>query len=151
MTRTFTRFVPLLIVPAVLAAGCSRPQPTPDEVAGRISPPTLRSGVNPPGGVTDAPTGGAGGGSGAAGMQYQAGRYGGPPLPQPTVGAPDGNQIALQNGHRMSPNTDNAAEGDSSSGSGLAGDAGTPIPPDVPLQPRYAPGADVAPSVSATP
>ncbi len=141
MTRTAIRLVlPLLAAPALLAAGCSRPQPTQEQVAGRISPPALRYGPNPPGGVTMAPTGGGAGGSGAQGAQFEIGRTGGP-IAQPVVGAPHGSRIVPDGGHRMSPTTDNAEENDSSSGSGL-GDPGTPIPPNVPLVPDNAPGAD---------
>jgi hypothetical protein len=73
-------------------------------------------------------------------MQFQAGRTGGPQA-RPVVGAPGGNRIVPDGGHRMAPTTGNAQEGNYSSGSGL-GDPSTPIPPNVPLVPENAPGAD---------
>jgi hypothetical protein len=146
MTRTALRIIfPFLSVPVLLTAGCSgRPQPSASEVSGAISPPALRYGQMPPGGVTMSATGGAAGGSGAGGIQYQIGRTGGP-VSQPTVGAPPGSQIVPDNQHRMSPTTYNAAANYSSDGSGL-GDPGTPIPPNVPLVPENAPGADTHPT-----
>ena len=146
MTRNPIRTVfPLLLVPMLLLAGCSRPQRTAEEVAGPISPPALRYGAQPPGGVSESPTGDGAGGSGAAGMQFQAGGRLGGSLPLPVVSAPGGDQIVPTGGNRMSPTTDNAAEGDSSGGSSGA-DTGHPIPPNVPLVPENAPGADTVPA-----
>ncbi len=145
MTRTALRIVlPLLAAPVLLVGGCSRPQPTQEQVAGPISPPILRYGQHPAGGVTMSPTGGAAGGSGAQGVQFQIGRTGGPQA-DPIVSAPGGDQIVPGGGHRMSPTTGMADEGDSSSGSGL-GDPGSPIPPNVPIVPDNAPGADARPA-----
>lgn len=86
-------------------------------------------------------TGGGAGGSEAGGMQYIYGRVGGPEE-QPVVSAPGGVNIFQFTSHRMSPTTNNASEGNSSDGSGT-GDASNAIPPNVPINPRYAPGADL--------
>ncbi len=97
--------------------GCSRPQPTADQVAGPGTPPDYRIGKTPPGGPSEAPTGAGAGGSAAAG--YENGRVGstveGPTLPEQNAGIDHS---------RMSPT--------GSSGSGN-GDRGNPVPPDVSL------------------
>lgn len=128
-----------LLVAAALGAGCSRPQPTVDQVGGPTTPPDLRLGATPKGGPSEAPTGAGAGGSAAAG--YEAGRVGSsrenptlPPQPQGITYS------------RMSPV--------GSSGSGL-GDRGNPIPPDVslaappdPVAPvRLAPATNTPPNV----
>jgi hypothetical protein len=107
----------LLLPLPVLLAGCARPQPTVDEVAGPTTPHDLRIGPNPPGGASEAPTGAGAGGSAAAG--YEAGRVGGT-IEAPTL-PPQPRGITYS---RMSPV--------GSSGSGL-GDRGNSIPPDVSL------------------
>ncbi len=123
-----------LILPVlVAAAGCSRPQPTAEQVAGPSTPETaLHLGPTPPGGPSEAPTGAGAGGSGAAGNEF--GRVGssieGPTLPPQPAG------ITYS---RMSPV--------GSSGSG-DGDRGNPIPPDVSLA---APPDPVAKRVLAPP
>ncbi len=111
------RFV--LILPALMAtAGCSRPQPTAEQVAGPSTPETaLHLGPTPPGGPSEAPTGSGAGGSAAAGAQF--GRIGST-LESPTL-PPQPAGITYS---RMSPV--------GSSGSG-GGDRGNPIPPDVSL------------------
>lgn len=119
-----------LLLAASLGAGCSRPQPTVDQVGGVTTPPDLRAGANPPGGPSEAPTGAGAGGSAAAG--YEGGRVGST-REQPTL--PPQPQGITQS--RMSPV--------GSSGSGL-GDRGNPIPPDVSLT---APPDPVAPVRSA--
>ncbi len=97
--------------------GCSRPQPTADQVAGPMAPADLRIGPTPPGGPSEAPTGAGAGGSAAAG--YENGRVGStnehPTLPEQPAGIDHS---------RMSP------VGSSGSGNG---DRGNPIPPDVSL------------------
>ena len=127
----------LLLAAAALGAGCSRPQPTVDQVGGVTTPPDLRVGPTPPGGPSEAPTGAGAGGSAAAG--YEGGRVGST-REQPTL--PPQPQGITQS--RMSPV--------GSSGSGL-GDRGNPIPPDVSLAAppdrvapvRLAPASDAAP------
>ncbi len=126
----YIRIVPLLLVPALLA-GCSRPQPTAEQVAGPSTPLTaLRLGPTPPGGSSEAPTGSGAGGSAAGGAQF--GRVGssieGPTMPSQPAG------ITYS---RMSP------VGSSGSGNG---DRGNPIPPDVSLA---APPDPAAPRVLA--
>ena len=60
---------------ALAAAGCSRPQPTAEQVAGPNTPiSALRVGPSPAGGSSEAPTGSGAGGSAAGG--YQFGRIG---------------------------------------------------------------------------
>ncbi|MBV9850636.1 MAG: hypothetical protein JO250_13265 [Armatimonadetes bacterium] len=154
MKRTAKPFLLLLAAPALLAVGCARPQPTPEEVAGRISPPDLRPGPTPPGGPSMAATGAGAGGSGAAG--YEAVGRIGSTVEFSTVPAPRGDQIDPMK-NRMSPTTYGADAGNSSSGSG-DGDTGNPIPPTVPLaappdraEPaRLAPGSnEPAPRVPA--
>ena len=109
----------LLLFPLTMIAltGCSRPQPTSDQVAGAMAPPDLRIGPTPPGGPSEAPTGAGAGGSAAAG--YENGRVGStnehPTLPVQPAG------IEYS---RMSP------VGSSGSGNG---DRGNPVPPDVSL------------------
>ena len=108
----------LLVLPALAAAGCSRPQPTAEQVAGPSTPDTaLRLGPTPAGGSSEAPTGAGAGGSAAGG--YQFGRIGST-LESPTL-PPQPYGIKYS---RMSPV--------GSSGSGH-GDRGNPIPPDVSL------------------
>ncbi len=124
----------LLPLPALLA-GCARPQPTVDQVAGPTTPHDLRIGPNPPGGASEAPTGAGAGGSAAAG--YEAGRVGST-IEAPTL-PPQPRGIAYS---RMSPV--------GSSGSGL-GDRGNPIPPDVSLAapPEAVKGPQFAPASTA--
>ena len=111
------RFVFILPV-LIAAAGCSRPQPTAEQVAGPSTPETaLHLGPTPPGGPSEAPTGSGAGGSGAGGDQF--GRVGSS-LESPTM-PPQPAGITYS---RMSPV--------GSSGSG-DGDRGSPIPPDVSL------------------
>jgi hypothetical protein len=124
----------LLIAP-VLLAGCSRPQPTAEQLAGPSTPLTaLHVGPTPPGGSSEAATGSGAGGSAAGGAQF--GRVGssieGPTLPPQPAG------ITCS---RMSP------VGSSGSGSG---DRGNPIPPDVSLtaSPDPAPKRVLAPAKS---
>ncbi len=129
---TPTRF--LLLLPALtLLAGCSRPQPTAEQVAGPSTPETaLHLGPTPAGGSSEAPTGSGAGGSAAGG--YQFGRIGStlesPTLPPQPVG------ITYS---RMSP------VGSSGSGNG---DRGNPIPPDVPLTAPPDPAPQSAPSLA---
>jgi len=52
----------LLLAAAALGAGCSRSQPTVDQVGGVTTPPDLRVGKTPPGGPSEAPTGAGAGG-----------------------------------------------------------------------------------------
>ncbi len=125
--------VALILPILVAAAGCSRPQPTAEQVAGPSTPETaLHLGPTPPGGPSEAPTGSGAGGSGAAGAQF--GRIGssieGPTLPPQPAG------ITCS---RMSP------VGSSGSGNG---DRGNPVPPDVSLA---APPDPAAPRVLAPP
>jgi hypothetical protein len=131
---SLTACLALTIAPLLLLTGCSRPQPTEEEVAGPLSPPILGYGANPPGGVSNSSIGAGAGGSAAGGSQYYAGRMGGP-NPAPIVDAPNGTQINVETGHRMSPTTDDAAEGFSSSGSGDGPTNGGDIPPNVPIAP----------------
>ncbi len=135
-SRTVTLGLLLLTIPA-LGAGCARPQPTAEQVAGPTAPADLRLGPTPPGGPSEAATGAGAGGSGAAG--YEAGRIGSsleaPTLPPQTPG------ITYS---RMSP------VGSSGSGSG---DRGNPIPPEVslaaPADPK--PAGKTYPGTSADP
>ncbi len=117
--RTRLLSLPVLILPALLAtSGCSRPQPTAEQLAGPSTPLTaLHVGPTPAGGSSEAVTGSGAGGSAAAGVQF--GRVGSS-LESPTL--PD--QPAGITYSRMSPV--------GSSGSG-GGDRGNPIPPDVSL------------------
>lgn len=131
--------VVFLLFPLTLMAltGCSRPQPTSDQVAGVMAPPDLRIGPTPPGGPSEAPTGAGAGGSAAAG--YENGRVGStnehPTLPVQPAGI---------DYSRMSP------VGSSGSGNG---DRGNPIPPDVslaaPPDPVPAPAKPTAPAQPA--
>lgn len=127
----------VLLAVAALSVGCSRPQPTVDQVGGVTTPPDLRAGPTPPGGPSEAPTGAGAGGSAAAG--YEAGRVGStrekPTLPPQRAGITDS---------RMSPVA--------SSGSGL-GDRGNPIPPEVSLAapPDLAAPVRLAPVSTAAP
>ncbi len=120
----------LLLLPltVVALAGCSRPQPTVDQVAGPGTPADYRIGMSPEGGPSEAATGAGAGGSAAAG--YENGRVGstvgGPTLPPQPVG------ITYS---RMSP------VGSSGSGNG---DRGNPIPPDVSLAAPPDPGTGTA-------
>ncbi len=118
----------VLLTAAVLSVGCSRPQPSVDQVGGVTTPPDLRVGVTPKGGPSEAATGAGAGGSAAAG--YEAGRVGSsreePTLPPQPAGITDS---------RMSPI--------GSSGSGL-GDRGHPIPPEVSLAAPPDPAAPVS-------
>ncbi len=107
----------VLLAAAALGAGCSRPQPSVDQVGGVTTPPDLRVGPTPPGGPSEAATGAGAGGSAAAG--YEGGRVGSS-REEPTL--PPQPQGITQS--RMSPV--------GSSGSGL-GDRGNPIPPEVSL------------------
>ena len=107
----------LLMMISALGAGCARPQPTAEQVAGPTTPADLRLGPTPPGGPSEAATGAGAGGSGAAG--YEAGRVGSS-LEAPTL-PPQPAGITYS---RMSPV--------GSSGSGL-GDRGNPIPPEISL------------------
>lgn len=107
----------ILLTISVLGAGCARPQPTAEQVAGPTTPADLRLGPTPPGGPSEAATGAGAGGSGAAG--YEAGRVGSS-LEAPTL-PPQPAGITYS---RMSP------VGSSGSGSG---DRGNPIPPEVSL------------------
>ena len=128
----------LLLLPALtVLAGCSRPQPTAEQLAGPSTPEmALHVGPNPPGGSSEAPTGSGAGGSAAGGAQF--GRIGST-LESPTM-PPQPAGITYS---RMSPV--------GSSGSG-DGDRGNPIPPDVSLAappdpapkqaPRLAPGVN---------
>ena len=121
--------ISLLALP-LAASGCSRPQPTAEQLAGPTTPLTaLHLGPAPPGGSSEAPTGSGAGGSAAGGAQF--GRIGSS-LESPTL--PD--QPAGITYSRMSPV--------GSSGSG-GGDRGNPIPPDVSL----AAPPDAAPKVKA--
>lgn len=133
---TLARFC--LFLPALsLLSGCSRPQPTAEQLAGPSTPMTaLHLGTTPAGGPSEAATGSGAGGSAAAGAQF--GRLGST-IESPTLPP----QPAGINYSRMSPV--------GSSGSGL-GDRGNPIPPDVSLAappdpaprqaPRLAPGVN---------
>lgn len=129
--------VVFLLFPLTLMAltGCSRPQPTSDQVAGVMAPPDLRIGPTPPGGPSEAPTGAGAGGSAAAG--YENGRVGStnehPTLPVQPAGI---------DYSRMSP------VGSSGSGNG---DRGNPIPPNVSLAapPDPAPAKPTAPAQPA--
>lgn len=140
----------LAILPlAAFVSGCSRPQPTAEQVAGPSTPITaLRLGPTPAGGSSEAPTGAGAGGSAAGG--YQFGRIGST-LESPTM-PPQPAGITYS---RMSP------VGSSGSGNG---DRGNPIPPDVSLisppdptpkqapkqAPRLAPGVKLKASSAAT-
>ena len=138
----------LLLLPAlILPAGCSRPQPTAEQLAGPSTPEyALHRGPKPAGGVSEAPTSAGAGGAGAAGVQF--GRVGST-LESPTL-PPQPAGITYS---RMSP------VGSSGSGNG---DRGNPIPPDVSLAappdptpkqtPRLAPGvtSKMLPSAQAT-
>ena len=117
----------VLLAAAALSVGCSRPQPSVDQVGGVTTPPDLRVGKTPPGGPSEAATGAGAGGSAAAG--YEAGRVGSS-REEPTL--PPQPQGITQS--RMSPV--------GSSGSGL-GDRGNPIPPDVSLAAPPDPAAPV--------
>ena len=126
----------VLILPVfAVLPGCSRPQPTAEQLAGPSTPETaLHLGPTPAGGSSEAPTGSGAGGSAAGGDQF--GRIGST-LESPTL-PPQPAGITYS---RMSPV--------GSSGSG-DGDRGNPIPPDVSLAappdavpkqaPRPAPG-----------
>ena len=117
-THTHARLLLVLIAPMLTAAGCSRPQPTAEQVAGPSTPITaLRLGPNPAGGSSEAPTGSGAGGSAAGG--YQFGRIGSTIESPTTPPQPAGITYS-----RMSP------VGSSGSGNG---DRGNPIPPDVSL------------------
>lgn len=124
----------LLLLPwtVVALAGCSRPQPTADQVAGPGTPADYRMGTTPSGGPSEAPTGAGAGGSAAAG--YENGRVGstvyGPTLPEQKPGIDQS---------RMSP------VGSSGSGNG---DRGNPIPPDVSLAVPPDPGTGTARTAS---
>lgn len=126
----FLRPAPLvfLLLAAAALSGCSRPQPTADQIAGPGTPADYRIGLSPDGGPSEAPTGAGAGGSAAAG--YENGRVGstveGPTLPPQPAG------ITYS---RMSP------VGSSGSGNG---DRGNPIPPDVSLAAPPDPGTGVA-------
>ena len=135
-TRT-TKIGLLLLASAALGAGCSRPQPTVDQVGGVTTPPDLRVGPTPPGGPSEAPTGAGAGGSAAAG--YEGGRVGSTREQPALLPQPQG-----INQSRMSPV--------GSSGSGL-GDRGNPISPDVSLAAPPDPAAPVrlAPASTAIP
>ncbi len=134
---SLSRLNPALVLPLLpaltLLAGCSRPQPTAEQIAGPSTPMTaLHLGPPRAGGPRDAPTGAGGGGGAAAG--YQFGRIGST-IESPTLPP----QPAGINDSRMSPV--------GSSGSGL-GDRGNPIPPDVSLAARPDPAPEHAPRLA---
>ena len=129
VTHAHFLLISLALLP--ILAGCSRPQPTAEQLAGPTTPPTaLHLGPTPAGGSSVAPTGAGAGGSAAGG--YQFGRIGSS-LESPTL-PPQPAGITYS---RMSPV--------GSSGSG-DGDRGNPIPPDVSLA---APPDPVAKRVTA--
>ncbi len=126
-------FASLAALAALAAAGCSRPSRTAEEVAGPSTPQSaLHLGPTPPGGPSEAPTGGGAGGAAAAGFQF--GRIGST-LESPTL-PPQPAGITYS---RMSP------VGSSGSGNG---DRGNPVPPEVSLDapPDPAPKPVLAPA-----
>ena len=97
------------------------------------------------------PTAAGAGGSSAGGAQNVIGRVGGI-AEAAVVDAPHGDEINVDQGHRMSPTTDNAASNGNSDGSGT-GDTGNSIPPSVSLatpppkgaKPEFAPASNEPP------